>query len=56
MRPAAHGHASILAGMTIATWILAGATVALVLEGATFLKNWLAQIRPGRTKADIEAL
>jgi hypothetical protein len=46
----------MMSAMTIATWILAIATMALALEGATFLKNWLTQIRPGRTKADIQAL
>lgn len=42
--------------MTIATWILAGATVLLAIEGAAFLRNWLTQIRPGRTRRQIEDL
>lgn len=42
--------------MTIATWILALATVALAVEGATFLRQWIAQIRPGRRQRELEEL
>jgi hypothetical protein len=33
--------------MTIASRILALATVALAVEGATFLRQWITQMRPG---------
>lgn len=42
--------------MLIATWILALATLVLAIEGATFLKNWLDQLRPGRKQREINEL
>jgi hypothetical protein len=46
----------MLAVMTIATWILAIATLALALEGAAFLRNWLTDMRPGATRRELKAL
>jgi hypothetical protein len=42
--------------MTIATWILAIATVALAIEGGTALFQWMSRLRIGRTRREIEAI
>ena len=46
----------MLAGMTIATWILAIATLALAVEGGTALLQWTNRLRPGRTRRELEAM
>jgi hypothetical protein len=47
---------AILAGMTIATWILAIATLAIAAEGATALVQWTNRFRLGRTCSELEQL
>ena len=42
--------------MTVATWILAIATVALALEGGAALKGWFDHLRLGRTKRELEQI
>jgi hypothetical protein len=46
----------MLADMTIATWILAIATVAIAVEGGTALLQLTAQLRPGRTRRELEQI
>ncbi len=40
--------------MTVATWILVIATLALAIEGGTALLQWMEHLRPGRTRREIE--
>lgn len=40
-------------GMTVATWILAIATVALAIEGGAALRGWLAHLQVGRRKREL---
>jgi hypothetical protein len=49
------GHGSMDA-MTIATWILAIATLALAVEGGTALLQWTNRLRPGRTSRELAAM
>ena len=42
--------------MTVATWILAIATVVLAIEGGTALLQWTARLRPGGTRHEIDQL
>jgi hypothetical protein len=46
----------MLLAMTIATWILAIATVALAVEGGTALLQWTSRLRPGRTRRELAAI
>lgn len=44
-------------GLTIATWVLAIATIALAAEGGTALFKWMRSLRPpGRHAREIAAL
>lgn len=42
--------------MTIATWILAIATVVLAVEGGTALGTWIARMRPGRRQRELNEI
>ena len=42
--------------MEIATWILAGATLLLAIEGGTALLQWTNRLRPGRTRRELQQL
>ena len=44
------------AGMLLATWILAIATLALAIEGGTALLQWTSRLRPGKTRRELDAL
>ena len=45
-----------MASMTIATWILAIATLILAIEGGAALRGWLAHLRVGRTRRELDEL
>lgn len=42
--------------MTVATWILAIATLALAAEGGTALLKWTDRLRPGRTRRELDEM
>ena len=55
-KPIRKASAGILSAMTIATWILAIATVFLALEGGTALLTWTDRLRPGRSRRELDQL